>query len=146
MNDWRKSPLTATTSYLWEFLSYKTVLFVSLFWIVISAKPSKTSGACRECSAVCLSLWISKGKNAIRVRRPARLSACLTLNPKGRGGRGAWQQQQLILTIVSAGASAKDVLCPQVVDVPEAWDGCADLSAHPPLSGQFWACQACGYR
>lgn len=111
-----KLPVTAT-SYWWEFLSYKTAL--RLFQMLISAKPFKASMACKEYSAVFLSLRINKDKTAIRVKCPALLSVWLMLNLKGRGVRTDRQQQQLILTIVSAEASVKDVLCPQAVDVPK---------------------------
>lgn len=92
---------------------------IRLFWIVISAKPFKASVACKEYSAVFLSLWINKDKTAIRIKCPARLSVWLMLNPKGRGVRGNQQQQQLILMIVSAEALVKSALCPQAVDVPK---------------------------
>lgn len=38
------------------------------------------------------------------------------------------------------------MLCPQAVRVPGASSGRADLAAHPPSSGRFWACQACKYQ
>lgn len=49
------------------------LLFIRLSWIVNSAKPFKASTACKEYSAVFLSLWISKDKTTIRVKRPLGL-------------------------------------------------------------------------
>lgn len=113
-----KFPVTATAPQWWEFLSYKTVLFIRLLWIVISAKPFKASVACKDYSAVFLSLWISKDKTAIRVKRPARLGADWCWIPR-EGVEGGLGQQELILTVVSAEALVKDALCPQAVDVPK---------------------------
>lgn len=63
-------------------------LFVRLFRMLISAQPFKASMACKEYSAVFLSLRINKDKTAIRVKCLAQLSVWVMLNLKGRCKRG----------------------------------------------------------
>lgn len=116
-----KFPVAVTTLQWWEFLSYKTMLFLRLFRRVILAKPFKASVACKEYSAVFLSLWIYEDKTPGRVKSLTQLSVCPMLNPKGRGVKGGSSSSKFFLTIVSAEVSVKDVLCPQAVAVPEVW-------------------------
>lgn len=73
----------------WEFLSYKTMLFLRLFQRVILAKLFKASMACKEYSAVFLSLWINQNKTAVRVKCLTQLNVCPMLNLKGRAVRGS---------------------------------------------------------
>lgn len=142
-----KFPVAVTTLQWWEFLSYKTMLFLRLFRRVILAKPFKASVACKEYSGVFLSLWIYEDKTPGRVKSVTQLSVCPMLNPKGRRCKGRQQQQQQIFFYYcfSRGFSERCAL-PTSCGCARGLDGHADPPAHPPLPGQLRACQACKYQ
>lgn len=76
--------------------------------------------ACKEYSAVFLSLRINKDKTPVRVKSLTQLNVCPMLNLKGRGVMGG-SSSNFFFSLFSAEISVIDVLCPWAVDVPKVW-------------------------
>lgn len=140
-------PVTVTTLQWWEFLSYKTMLFLRLFQRVILAKLFKASMACKQYSAVFLSLRINEDKNPCQGEMP-RSASCVP-NAKSEGERckrRQQQQQQMFFGYCFSRGFSERCALPTSCGCAKGLGGHTNPPAHLLSSGHFWACQACKYQ